>query len=65
MSAKISWVRPIKAHTPDGLYLVNSDDTDHCSFYVKMCHSAAIAMNDGEMKYHKKDGPYLLTVEVI
>lgn len=63
-SAKIVWVRPIKAHTPDGLYLVNEDDYDHCYFFIHHCQTAALSLLDGTPSFDKVDGSYSLSVLV-
>lgn len=63
-SARITWVRPLKIYTPDGLYQVSEEDTDNYLFFIRFCHDAALALNDGEKEFHKTDGTYSLSVSI-
>lgn len=62
-SAKITWVRPFKAHTPDGLYEVDETDYEHYSFFIQYCQTAALSLLDNGIPYSKIDGPYSLNVQ--
>lgn len=63
--AKITWVRPIKSHIPNGPNLVNSNDVDHCAFFIQYCRDAAMALLQGYPTFDKQDGEYQMSVAVI
>lgn len=62
--ASITWVRPIKVHTPDGEYRVDFDDVDHYSFFIQYCYGAALALLDGNTSFTKVDGAFSISVEL-
>ncbi len=62
--ASITWVRPIKAYTPDGPYTVDSDDQVHFAFVINMCMYVASMIRSGNYDFIDTYGPYRISVSL-